>query len=719
MPDSEAHQLDRRAFLRTTTTALVAASAVPLAMPGTASAAASGSPREQVDLAGGWRFHLGDVPGAQWSAFDDSSWGGVSVPHTWNALDGQDGGGNLVTGGSYYRGVGWYRYRLDVPAGLAGRRLFLQFDGSNLVTDVWVNDVYLGRHQGGYARFRFDATAALRAGSVNMVAVKVNNVADPSVAPLSADYTFDGGLYRGVSLQVTAPVHIDLLDYAGPGVYLRQRAVTGQSAQVDITTKLVNDSGSAAPVSLRTTISDGDGGVVWRQLSNPVPLGSGGRTQSTQSARITSPRLWNGRRGPQLYEVLVEVLDGTSGAVVDSVRQPLGLRSFAVSPATGFSLNGAPYPLRGVSRHQDRLNKGFAISDADTDQDFQLMHDMGVNALRTAHYEQSQRVYQRADELGIVIYTEVPLVNEITDSDAFRANIAQQLRETIRQNYNHPSVVCWGIGNEQGSSDHTKDAQTSALLEDLAKLVVAEDPDRVSGYANVMTRTDDDAFTSHADLTGYNKYYGWYTGSAEMFGPWADELHAADPTRKIGVTEYGAGGSIYQHQEMLPAAAAPDPFGPWHPEEYQAQFHEVHLKQIEARPYLWGTFVWNMFDFASDGRNEGDHAGRNDKGLVTYDRAVKKDAYYWYQVNWTDTPVTYLTSRRWVQRTNPATTVKVYSNAPQVTLTVNGVEIGTKSAPDHIFTWPVTLAPGTNRVTATSTNGGTTQTDTVTWVVGP
>ncbi|MFI6549352.1 glycoside hydrolase family 2 TIM barrel-domain containing protein [Streptomyces prunicolor] len=666
--------------------------------------------RGRIDLDHDWRFHLGTLPGAQDVTFDDSAWPTVAVPHSWNALDGQDGGDD------YVRGAGWYRRRLAVPAALKGRRVFLQFDGVDAVADVWVNGHHLGQHRGGYARFRFDATYAVNFGGGNVIAVRASNAADEDVAPLSADYTFCGGIYRSVSLETVGPVHVDMLDHGGPGVYLRQREVSAASASVSITTKLANDSSSARDVEVRAVITDARGRVVRESTSAPVSLPAGGRSRVERAVIVPAPHLWNARTDPYVYRATVEVRDSGTGAVLDVVTQPLGLRSYTVDAGTGVSLNGERLQLRGVNRHQERRSKGWALSPADTAQDFALMHEMGVNALRAAHYQQDQQVYELADRLGIIVYTEVPLINEITDSDAFRDNVRQQLREMIRQNFNHPSVLFWGIGNELGWIQQDKDPQANALLTDLAEIVRTEDPERFSGYAAMTLVEDDDPINNHADLNGYNRYMGWYSGTAATFGTWADALHARHPDRLIGVTEYGAGANIHQHA-VADLDDRPVYDGQWHPEEYQALFHEEYLKQIDARPYLWGTFVWSMFDFASDERDEGDQPGINDKGLVTQDRRVKKDAFYWYKANWSDEPVTYVTSRRWTRRTDPAAVVKVYSNAQSVRLTLNGTVVGSRPGAGHVFTWPIRLRPGKNTITAESLIAGKRHIDTVTWVL--
>ncbi|MFD8499647.1 glycoside hydrolase family 2 protein [Amycolatopsis sp. NPDC059657] len=663
-------------------------------------AVAAPEARQETNLDAGWRFVRSDVAGAETPGFNDSAWTATNVPHTWNAQDGQDGGSN------YYRGVGWYRKHFTPSAGLAGKKLWLQFDGVNSVSDVWVNGTKLGQHKGGFAGFRFDATNAVRLGADNVIAVKVTNAANADIAPLQADFTFYGGIYRDVSLLAVDPLSVRLGDYGGPGVYLRQRAVTAASADIDVTTKAWNNFAVSKSVRLHTVVRDAAGTVVAENTTAARSVAAATGFEQVQRLTIRNPHRWQGKEDPYLYKASVEVLDGAR--VADVVTQPLGLRSSTVDPASGFSLNGKHLSLHGVNAHQDRLDQGWAVPPSQHVQDFDLMDEMGVNALRTAHYQQAQQVYDLADQRGYVVWAEIPLVDKVTDSAAFRANAQQQMYELIRQNFNHPSIAFWGIGNEQ----RTNDAATNTILDLLAQQVKAEDSGRFSTYAT--NQGDTDALSSHADVSGYNRYYGWYNKSATGPGAWADALHAKDPAREIGLSEYGAGASIIQHEEN---PAPPVTTSRWHPEEYQNILHENHWKQISTRPFLWGTFVWNMFDFGVDSRSEGDTLGRNDKGLVTYDRAVRKDSFYWYKANWTTTPFVYLTSRRWTQRTAAATTVKVYGTADSVSLSLNGTQVSSKTSADHIFSWPVTLKPGANVITVTGTRGGQTFTDTATWTL--
>ncbi|MBE8472164.1 glycoside hydrolase family 2 protein [Streptomyces justiciae] len=701
----------RRQVLRGTAGGVLASSAV-ISQSHAASAAATytaPNPRVRIDLNAGWRFTRTDVAGAEQPGFDDSGWTSVNTPHTWNAVDGADGGNN------YYRGVGWYRRHYTVPSELAGKRLYLQFAGVNQVADVWGNGTYLGQHKGGYSRFRFSVTGVLVTGGDNVIAVKVTNARDTGIAPVSADYTFEGGIYRNVSLLAVDNLHVRMEDYAGPGVYLRQSDVTATSATVTVTTKLWNDANSTRSVVVRSVIADKSGNIVAEAATTAQTLAAATGAQIGQTVGIDRPRLWNGLADPYLYTASVEIHDVTGGTdrIADIVTERLGLRSFAVHPDTGFHLNGGHLHLHGVNLHHERAGKGWAMSDADHVQDFDLLRELGANAVRMAHYQHDQKDYELADERGLILWAEIPLVNSVTDSTAFTASTQNQLRELIRQNYNHPSIVFWGIGNELTDYNGTA---TNTLLASLADIIESEDPDRLSTYAVRSEDPDNAQAGLHTRVTGFNKYLGWYYGSKDgELGAWADALHSNSPSRRIGISEYGAGANTAQHALNPPK---PEPGGSWHPEEYQSLYHEAYWKQLAARPYIWGTFFWAMFDFASDGRNEGGRAGINDKGLVTHDRQIRKDAFYWYKANWATTPTLYITSRRWTQRTDAVTELKVYSNADTVTATLNGPPLGSRSSGDRIFRWAdITLRPGQNTVTVTATIDGATYTDRVVWTL--
>lgn len=659
--------------------------------------------RTDVGFDDSWRFHLGDVEGAADPSFDDSTWSRIHLPHTWNARDGEDGGNN------YFRGIGWYRKAFVLDGAYAARRVLLQFDGANRTAEVLVNGVAAGTHRGGFARFRFDVTAVVHPGAPNVVAVKVDNADDRNICPLQADFTFFGGLYRDVHLLALDPVHIRALDHGADSVFVTQKAVSAARAELEIRTALFNDRSEADEVVVRTAVVDQQGTVV---AEAATPRAIAGRTGAEVSEAVTldRPHLWNGVADPYLYRVHVEVRRGEE--VLDHVEQPLGLRSFRIDPDRGFFLNGAAYDLHGVNRHQDRLDMGWAITEKEQQEDFALIREVGATAVRLAHYQQAPAVFDLSDRAGLVVWVEIPLVEKVTDSVEFADNARQQLVELIRQNYNHPSVVFWGIGNEQRRSD----AATNRLLSELNALVHTEDPTRLSTYAHCCL-PDDDPVARHTDVIGYNRYQGWYSGAVDDFGPWADAIHRANPRLRIGISEFGAGASVRQHA-IDPAR--PAPAGRFHPEEYQALFHEAYWKAMKDRPYLWGKFVWNMFDFAVDQRDEGDTPGRNDKGLGTYDRRTRKDAFYWYKANWSNAPFVHITSRRFSARTSPATEVKVYSNCDSVELRVNGRSLGVERSEDRIFRWPsVTLARGDNTIEAIGRRGEQTFSDRCRWQLAP
>jgi beta-galactosidase len=417
------------------------------------------------------------------------------------------------------------------------------------------------------------------------------------------------------------------------------------------------------------------------------------------------PRLWDGVRDPYLYQVVTRI-----GADGDAVSVPLGVRTAAIDPARGFILNGKPYPLRGANlMHSARPGKGTAITDAEVAEDFAILRDMGSTGVRLTHFQHPQAAYDEADRLGLALWTEIGVNGEVADTPEFRANAAQQMRELIAQNYNHPSVVMWGVGNEVYSTDPS----VTRILTDLNAVAKAADPSRATVYAHCC-QEDDHPKAMVTDAIGFNRYFGWYPDSGNSdIGAWADGFHAKHPERAFAVSEYGAGASIL-HQEDPPAVV--DPGSGWHPEQYQTLYHEKNWLALKDRPYLFATFVWVAFDLASAGRNEGDRRGINDKGLVTYDRRTRKDAYYWYQANWSDKPMLYITSRRFVERPDPSVEVKAYTNAGPATLFVNGEQLSSIEPKDHILRWTIRLRPGEHKVEVRGASG---LVDRVTWKLAP
>ncbi|KQV92641.1 hypothetical protein ASC91_08770 [Pelomonas sp. Root1237] len=653
--------------------------------------------RQQLLLDGPWRFQAGDAKAA--AELDDSTWARVVLPHSFNAVDGE-------AGGAYYRGAAWYRRVLERPAAAAGRRQFLEFDAATMAAEVWVNGQRAGRHDGGYARFRFDITNLLRPGR-NLLAVRVDNGALPQVAPLGGDFTVFGGLVRPVRLIETDDAHIELLDHGGPGVQVDTEALTSAAAQLKVRVQLRNDGALPARRLLRLTLRDAAGRTVLQQ-SQAVELPAGAADDASVQLNVAKPHLWQGVFDPYLYRLSAELLQGTS--VRDSVQLPLGLRQVAVDPQRGFLLNGKPYPLHGVNYfHPGRPGHGVAVGDAEVDEDLRILMELGVTGLRLVHYQHPPRVYERADELGLVLWTEIPLNAAMSEAPAFRDNLFQQLRELVRQNRHHASVAVWGVGNEVYRSDDA----IRDLLGELHRLAKQEDPARLTTYAHCCA-PDDHPMALQTDLASYNRYWGWYDGEFTDIGPWADRLHAKLPAKPIGLGEYGAGASVLQQEDP---PKRPQPGARWHPEQYQALFHEAYARQLSARPFLWGHFVWLGFDHASAGRNEGDAPGVNDKGLVTYDRRFRKDAFLLWQAWWQREPVLHLANRRASPRPAGTVAVKAYSNGRQASLEVNGKPMGTVPVVDRIAAWPaVPLAPGRTTLRVRDERGAT---DSIEWDIQP
>jgi beta-galactosidase len=671
-----------------------------------AALAAAAPLRPIVSLDQDWRFHLGDAPGAAQLAAAPAGWAPVALPHTWNAQDGADGGND------YVRGTGWYLRRFAPEAAWRGRRIFLQFDGANRRAEVFLNGRRLGEHIGGYARFRFDITDAVQWRGGNLLAVRVSNAAD-GTPPISADFTFFGGLYRGVTLFATDPVHLDTLDFASDGVYLAQDHVSAERADLTATVRLRNDTGQPVRATVRVELADAAGNNV-AALERAAPVAAAGGATSELKFSVARPHLWNGRQDPYLHTARISVW--VDGRLRDAVTQRIGLRSFRIDPAQGFFLNGAPLDLHGVSRHQDRAGKGWALGAADEREDFSFVRELGATALRVAHYPQSDLWFDLADENGLVVWAEIPVVNEVPATPAYAENAKQQLRELIRQHFNRPGICFWGIGNETREAGdapgrETPDAPTAdRLIAALNDLAHEEDHTRLTTYAS--HHRGDDVRNFHTDVMAFNKYFGWYGGKADDLGSWLDQVHAKHPALRIGLSEYGAGANIAQHAVAPPP---PKPGGPWHPEEYQAWFHERQWAVLAARPYVWGKFVWNLFDFACDSRAEGGAPGLNDKGLVTYDRRTRKDAFYFYKANWSAEPVLHIASRRFTERTVAEIEVKIYSNAPAVELFLNGASCGATTSSDRIFRWTVRLAEGENRMVARAQTAGGEITDECVW----
>ena len=660
----------------------------------------SGRPSELPD---GWKFLKHDAP---LDSVVSDEWQAVSVPHCWNSLDGQNGkAADPGEKSGYYRGPAWYVRPLDVPADWKNKRVFIRFGAAFLVADVYLNGEHLGQHRGGFAAFCYELTGKLKFGAPNELRVRVDNAKNEEVAPLSADFTMEGGLYRPVQLLVTDQECITPLDFAGPGVYATPTNVSADGADVEIETKLDSTVNERRPLNVEIEIRNAQ-----NQSVDRMETSASNRGALKQHVRVAHPHLWNGVHDPYLYTVSVKLSRG--GQVFDEVTVPLGFRTVAVDQEKGFLLNGQPYKIYGVNRHQEKRDKGWALSDADHDADFQTIREMGATAVRLAHYQQAEHVHDLGDKMGLLLWQEVPLVNEVGDSEALLDNAKQQLTEMIRQSGNHPSILTWSMFNEQSG----KDPATVPIIAALDKLARELDPTRIP--ASVTCHAEKVELDRVTEWIGCNIYPGWYGGVPENFAKDVQKYWAAvGGNKRLAVTEYGAGANPAQHQEGK--LVQPKPGGPFHPEEWQAHVHEVGWRLMKDDPHLWGTFLWAMFDFASDGRDEGGNPGVNDKGMVTEDRQIKKDAFFFYKANWNPEPMVHLNARRATPRTEAQTVVKAYSNCGEVELMVNGQSVG-KAMPDevHVYHWPgVTLKPGVNQVEAVAHANGKELRDRCEWVL--
>ena len=585
-----------------------------------------------------------------------SKWNFVNLPHSWNAIDGQDGGND------YYRGTAYYAKALDKMDLPEADRYFLEINGANSSADVYLNGKKLAHHDGGYSTWRVDITDALERDNIFVIAV--DNSANDRVYPQVADFTFYGGLYRDVNIVCVNETHFDLEYFGGKGLMITP-TVCGDDAKVDVEVFVKNLN---AGQKLVYTIYDKD--------ENPLMSAESADTKA--SFEIKSVHLWNGLADPYLYCCEVEIFEGDR--LLDNVCSRFGCRSFEIDPERGFILNGKEYPLRGVSRHQDRWGIGNALLPEHHIEDMDLICEVGCTTIRLAHYQHDQFFYDLCDERGLIIWAEIPYISQ--HMPTARENTISQMKELITQNYNHPSIVVWGLSNEitmKGDTDPDL-LENHRILNDLCHEM---DKTRLTTIAAVSPCPIDSPYIQIPDVVSYNHYFGWYGGDTSMNGPWFDKFHATHPNIPIGCSEYGC--------EALNWHTSKPTQGDY-TEEYQAYYHEELIKQLFSRKYMWATHVWNMFDFGADARSEGGENGQNHKGLVTFDRKYKKDSFYAYKA-WLrspeDAPFVHICGKRYVDRVEDVTKVTVYSNLPEVELFANGVSLGKKTAPDHFFYFDV------------------------------
>lgn len=624
----------------------------------------------------------------------------VNLPHTWNAKEALQGVAD------YKRSSAIYEHVLEVPADWTSKRLFLNFEGVNSVAAVFVNQKLVASHTGGYTAFSAEITEAVHTGK-NVIMVQVSNAYRLDVLPLHGDFNVYGGIHRPVSLLITDQNCISPLDYGSSGIYLKQLEVSEAAATLAVVSKLCLK--NPVGLSLRSRVLDRDGNLV---AAESTGLGTESLMELSQSLKIVKPHLWNAKQDPYLYRVEVSLL--RNGVLIDQVIQPLGLRYFKVDPEKGFYLNGKYLDLYGVGRHEDVAGKGSALSDQDQETDMGLLMDLGATAARLTHYPHGKHFYDLCDQNGIVLWSEIPFVGPsgytgtgYVNDDRLRSNVKHMLIELIRQNYNHPSVCFWGLFNElKLDFDDPR-----PFIQELNTLAKTEDPTRLTTLASNLGTNE---FTELTDLMAWNKYYGWYGGKFEEIGTWADHTHLQLPLKPIAVSEYGAGASPFKHTAQLSPV---NPKGRFHPEEWQTTFHEKYWQELKKRPFIWGKFIWVLADFGSSIRTEGDAEGINDKGLVTYDRKLKKDAFYFYKANWNADPMLHLTEKRNNKRLQARTMVKVFCNLPEATLWVNDRLIGSRKKDEwNTMKWEgVPLKKGPNEIVVKAGQGGKKLVDHCVW----
>ena len=577
----------------------------------------------------------------------------VDLPHSWNAIDGQDGGND------YFRGSCLYVKKLAKSEVPEGDECYLEICGANSSADVYANGKLLAHHDGGYSTWRVNVTEELT--DETEIAIVVDNAPNETVYPQMADFTFYGGLYRNVNLICVPKSHFDLDYYGGKGLMITP-IVNGANANVEVEV-FVKD--MVAGDELVYTIYDKDENELIKVTS----------AEKKASFVIENVRLWNGRKDPYLYCCEVELVRG--GEAIDAVCSRFGCRSFEIDPERGFILNGEEYPLRGVSRHQDRWGVGNALLPEHHEEDIALIMEVGATTIRLAHYQHDQYFYDLCDEKGLVIWAEIPYISKHLPGG--RENTVSQMKELIVQNYNHPSIVVWGLSNEitMGGAGDPDLLENHHILNDLCHEM---DKTRLTTMACVSMCKMEEPYVQIPDVVSYNHYFGWYGGDTSMNGPWFDKFHAMFPNKPIGVSEYGC-EALNWHTS--------NPVQGDYTEEYQAYYHEELIKQLFTRKYIWATHVWNMFDFGADARAEGGENGQNHKGLVTFDRKYKKDSFYAYKAWLSDEPFVHLCGKRYIDRVEDVTKVTVYSNQPEVELFVNGQSLGKKQSPEHFFYFDV------------------------------
>ena len=632
----------------------------------------------------------------------ESGWSEVEIPHTWNAKDMQ------VQANNFYEGAAYYKKNYFFPADLKGKRVFLRFEGVGSCAEVFVNGMLATSHKGGYSAFACEISPLLKVGEENEIIVKADNKSRPDVIPVNHNLIgVYGGIYRPVWLIVTEPYNISVTDCASPGVYITQKNVSKKQADVKVKVKLDNGTLQPVPVTLQNTIYDQEGKQIATN-SQSFELTAQGEQAYETSFTIKKPTLWQGRENPYLYKVVSRLIK--DGQVIDEMVQPLGLRKYEIVAGKGFYLNGEKYPMYGVTRHQDWWGLGSALKNENHDFDLATIMDVGATTVRFAHYQQSDYLYSRCDSLGLIIWAEIPFVNRVTGQEA--ENCRNQLREMIRQSFNHPSIYVWGLHNEV-YQPHQYTKELTQSLHDLAK---TEDPDRytvsVNGYGHM-----EHPVNLVADIQGMNRYFGWYEKKIQDIKPWVEGLEKEYPHQKLMLTEYGADANLNHQTEYLGDAL--NWTKEFYPETFATKTHEYQWSVIAAHPYIIASYLWNTFDFCAPMWVRGGVPARNMKGLVTFDRKIKKDSYFWYKANWSKEPVLFLTQRRNWDREKKETSITVYSNIGTPTVYLNGKELsGIREGYTrvHYIIDNVTLDMGKNIVKTVVVKDGKTYEDEIEWM---
>ncbi|MEO5947219.1 MAG: glycoside hydrolase family 2 TIM barrel-domain containing protein [Chitinophagaceae bacterium] len=662
--------------------------------------------RATIALQDGWKFHKGGTEYADNAGYNDANWETVSLPHTWNAKDPFD------DDETYFRGIGWYRRTLTLDKNYENKKLFLFFEGANQVTDVYVNGAFAGQHKGGYTAFSIDITSFLiwkDGSSDNSIAIQINNAPDNFIPPLSVGYGIYGGIYRNMWLITTDDLHYKQINNAAAGVFVKTNEVASRKPTLQVNSTILNESKQTRRFTFSNTLHDANGKQICR-FSEDVEVNAGEeKSVLANSEAINNPGLWSPET-PTLYRLTSQLIE--NGKVVDEIENSVGFRWFRFDADSGFFLNGKKYALKGTNRHQDMQGKGSALSSADHIRDIKLIKNMGANFLRLAHYPQAPEVLRLADEYGLLIWEEIPLVNYMNIDPEFLSNAKYMIREMIEQHYNHPSIVMWGSMNEillhspQGDRIQRQDdveyiGRVRKYAISLDSLVRALDPTRYSTIA-IHGSGDYDKYNlaNFSQVTGHNNYSGWYGGKVEEFGTYFDKVHQQNPQQNIFISEYGAGSDRRlnsSNPQRLDFTST-----------YKRFFHESYIRQINARPYLAGTAIWNQYDFSQPNIG-GSISHQNQKGMMTWDRQFK-DVYFLYKANWNPEPMIYIASRDWAHRagyTNENFTVDIYTNGNEVTLYLNGKSAGKAKADDvRKATFNLKFNAGDNQLEAvTKING--------------